>query len=170
MYKFDDRLKLVQGFKDCQKCIHLNTCKFHSKIKEVAGDSMMYSMTEYLEWNNILRVFELYSSCRYYTLEYVLPKGESINLKCDLEIITHIIYNAVEEIRTSILKDEYPEHIENKYFFFNPEVKIDISKDNFHLILKTTDNVIGHGTVVYENDIKISDILRLWFYGNVEQK
>lgn len=173
MYKFNDSLKLVQGLHNCKKCIHLPVCIFHEKMRELAKSDLMYRMTEYLEWNNVLSVFEEHASCRFYELIYPMPNfGESINLKCDPEIITHIIRVKVKEIQENVLnilkKDQNLVIVDERSFFYSPDIKTYIDKDYCHLKLMTTNKEIGKGTVVFETDLVISEILKEWKAGKVE--
>lgn len=173
MYKYNKDLKIVQGLHNCKKCIHLPVCVFHVKMDELAHTNIMFKMNEYLESNNILKVLEEHTSCRYYTLKYFESNngGKCINLECDPEIINYIISNDVKLIQKNVLegiKDENKVVItDDRFFFFQPEVKIDIKNNNYHLILKTTNKDIGHGKIVFESDIVISDILKDWHFGYV---
>jgi len=44
MFKYNDDLKLVQRFKNCQKWVHIKMCQFHSKMKELAKSDIMYAI------------------------------------------------------------------------------------------------------------------------------
>jgi len=164
---FNNEEKTITLKKDCLKCVHKSICKFHENIKNVASQEMMYGMSEYLEHQNVLRTFELHSYCKHYTLKYKHGAiGESPIIDTDDAIIEHIIYQKITDIKKELLDTSYPDHSNNAFFFWNPDVTIDIPKDMFTLVLKTTNAEIGHGKVVLDSNYKISEILKDWKYAN----
>ena len=165
-YTFDSENKTIKVHKDCKKCLHLPVCIFHKNLSELASTKTMYSMTEYLEHNNVLKTFEIYTSCRYYSPRHIHTVGESPSLLSDKEIIDSIIHEDVVLTRIKVLEEKYPEHKNDLYFFFSPETKTDINKDIFSLTLKTTNKEIGHGIVVHEETKSVSSILKNWKFIN----
>lgn len=164
---FNNEEKTITIKKDCLKCQHIHICKFHENIKNVASQDIMYQMSEYTKDQNILRTFELYSYCKYYTLKYKhKAKGESPTIDTDEVIIKHIIYQKIEDIKKQLLNTYYPKHSDNMFFFWQPDVVINIQEDIFTLVLKTTNKEIGHGTIVHDDSYKISEILTDWKYAN----
>ena len=123
----------------------------------------MFSMNEYLESNDILRVFERYSSCMHYEPKYLHIRGESPDLKkSDPSIIRDIVFQRILVMEKELLKNKYEEHIDNLFFFFSPNYKIDIENDTWTLELKTTNKEIGHGEIVFEGELTISNLLKSW--------
>lgn len=161
-YTFNKETKKIKLQKDCEKCSHIRMCLFHSNMKELATSNTMYKMTSYLENNNILRIFELHSACKHYTPKYIHIKGNSPDLNSDPDIIRHIIHTDVEDIQTNLLQTKYKNIIDTQFFFWSPDVEIGIENDTYHLTLKTTNKEIGHGTIIFDETIKISDILTEW--------
>lgn len=164
MYTYDNSNKIIFFQKDCGKCIHYKTCKFVQEIKKVSQSELMYSMNEYLEYNNVLRTFELYSSCQFFERKFKIKENTHPDLSFEKDVVSHIIYQEVYKIQEEILASNYVDEIGNKYFFFQPDVKIDIEKNNFDLTLKTTSSKIGHGTVVHQQSYKIDEILNQWTF------
>lgn len=102
-FKIEDKVIKVQ--KDCQTCEHIKVCKFHSKARELFKSNEFYEMTEYLEWNNNLKVFELHSSCRFFELNYTIPDDGSVTLDTHPNIINEIVHKNIPEgyNQTSVL-------------------------------------------------------------------
>ena len=164
MYTYSDIKKIIFFQKDCEYCIHYKTCKFVEEIKKVSSSSLMYSMNEYLESNNIFETFSLYTNCRYFERKTKVKENTHPDLSFDKDVISHIIYQEVYKIEEDILASRYMDEIGNKYFFFQPDLNIDIEKNSFDLILKTTSSKIGHGTVVHKQSYKIDEILNQWTF------
>lgn len=84
--------KTVVVKKDCNRCIHLKVCKFHSKMKELCKSKEFYDMNEYLEWNNSLEVFELYAKCGNYRVKFNTKKDSPVGLDVEHDILERIAY------------------------------------------------------------------------------
>ena len=67
---------IVKLQKDCKMCSHVKICKYHSKMSDLCNSNEFYGMNEYLEWNNSLKVFEQYASCRYYKLFFYITEDK----------------------------------------------------------------------------------------------
>lgn len=161
-YTFDRENRTIKVQKDCRKCTHLNVCIFHKNTEEFARKNPMYSMNQYAEHNNVLRVFEIHASCSHYVSKFKHVIGEAPNLESDSDIITTIIHNDVSLTEEKIMVEQYPEHKDNMFFFFQPDIKTDVKANTFSLSLKTTNKEIGHGTVVFEQAKTITEILDTW--------
>lgn len=161
-YTFDKKTKTVKVHKDCQKCSHVKVCVFHDNVRELASKDVMFRMNQYLETNNVLRTFELYSNCSHYKTKYNHAKAESPNLDSDIEIINWIMADYASYVKNNLLREKYKEHVEDTGFFFSPIVEMNIKADSYRLTLKTTNKEIGHGTIVYDASVKISDVLKKW--------
>jgi hypothetical protein len=94
-FKIEDDKIIIK--KDCKKCVHLKVCKFHAKTEELFKSNEFYNMTKYLEWNDNLSVFELHSSCQFFTLTFKIPEDKSLNLDIDEDIIKHIVSKNLPE-------------------------------------------------------------------------
>lgn len=159
MYTYDNASKTVFFQKDCTKCAHSKVCVFLHEMKKLSTQNFMYRMTEYPEGNNVMRTFELSTKCDHYVRKNsILPKP---TLESDEEVIRHIIGMENAWIQAQV-QQEYPDELDNKFFFFQPELMIDIKNDWFRLVLKTTSKKIGHGTVLYDKEHKISELLEQW--------
>lgn len=163
-YQYNYKNKTVKVLKDCTKCKHIKVCMFHKAISDVAEQNFMYRMNQYLESNNILRVFEIYGNCEQYSPQFIRVKGGTVPLDFDKEVISKILFDKLDEVKKALLEEKYPEHKDNLYFFFQPDYKIDTENDIFTVVLKTTNRDIGHGTVVYDGSFSISEILQNWTF------
>jgi hypothetical protein len=91
-FEINKEAKTVETKKDCQTCISLKACKFHAKMRELCQSNEFYEMTEYLEWNNSLRAFDLHASCQFYRYKYPKPvNGEPVTIESDPEIIDAVL-------------------------------------------------------------------------------
>lgn len=60
---------------NCDNCIRRPACKFLEKYNEVAKSNFMYGMFEYLEWNNLEKIFKSNaSSCKHYESSFINGK------------------------------------------------------------------------------------------------
>ena len=50
--------EIIEIKKNCENCIKKDACKFLSKYNELVRSNEFYSMFEYLEWNNLERIFK----------------------------------------------------------------------------------------------------------------
>jgi hypothetical protein len=160
---YNNDLRIFMVIKNCRICDHYMVCKFHSTMYETAKKDIMYQMNEYLESNNVLEIFEKYVNCQYYKLKLKLPDvGESPDLTCDEGLISYLIRDNISIIEQKLLKEKYPEYVDDKCFFFQPDIKLDIVNDVYHLILKTTNREIGYESIVHEDYHSISEVLKTW--------
>lgn len=161
-YTYNPETKSISVCKNCMKCTHVAMCKFRENMKALAKSNVMYEMTEYSEWNNILETFDFYASCQFYKPMYQLSP---LGLATDPEIISHIIYNyEIKELQKIVLESYMNQYTiaNTEYFFFQPDIKISIDNDSVHIVLKTTNKEIGYGSIVYDNTLTITDILNGW--------
>lgn len=163
-HRYNNEDKTIEVIKDCKKCIHIAPCKFHAAMKELAKQPLMYSMNEYLEWNNVLLAFELHASCQFFERQYQTTKNTVVTLASDPEIIKELIYKEILSIKRNLILTKYPKEVDKDFFFAQPTVNISIPNNTITLVLKTTDKEIGHGTVVLEETYNITDIINQWTF------
>ena len=46
-------------------CIHYKTCRYLDKQRKLGQENEMYGMFEYLEWNNINKIFAKHVRCQF---------------------------------------------------------------------------------------------------------
>jgi hypothetical protein len=71
---------------NCNNCLRKPACIFLERYNEMAKSNFMYGMFEYLEWNNLEKIFkENARHCKYYRTSFIggrvsfdLVEGESI--------------------------------------------------------------------------------------------
>lgn len=95
--------KTVIVKKDCNRCIHIKVCKFHSKMKDLCNSNEFFGMNEYLEWNNSLEAFEQHARCGNYKTKYNAKKDEAVGLDVERDIL--------ERIALAEFKIKFPEGI-----------------------------------------------------------
>lgn len=128
--------------------------------------NITYQMNEFLEWNNVLEIFEMCANCMHYAPKYLHLQDKSPNFEFDPDIINRLIGYEVDDIKEKLLHEKYKEHEDNHFFFFQPETKVDIANNICHLILKTTNMTIGHGTIVFDGTFEITDVLKKWKFNH----